>query len=103
MKRLWALAAAFAALSGTAFANDGQISRRDLAKMGLSEMKTLSDAQGMQVRGTFVIATSNTFVSGPSLNIVNFHISNGSTFAASGKVTVGIGVIAGGFSTASAH
>ncbi len=102
MKRLLALAAVFAIVAGTAIAGDGQVPHRDLAKMGLSGMTTLSDAQGMQVRGTFVIATSSTNVPG-GVNIVNFHFSNGTTFAISAKVTIGGGVIAGGFSTASAH
>lgn len=39
------------ALASPALAGDGQVSRSDLAAVGLGQMSVISDVQGMQVRG----------------------------------------------------
>src|SRR3974377_391429 len=52
MKKLALAVAVVGCLSASAFAADGRISDRSLAHMGLQGMKTMSDAQGMQIRGT---------------------------------------------------
>jgi hypothetical protein len=52
MKKLALAVAVVGCLSASAFAADGRISKGSLAHMGLQGMKTISDEQGMQVRGT---------------------------------------------------
>src|SRR5271169_5010003 len=52
MKKLALAVAVVGCLSASAFAADGRISKGSLAHMGLQGMKTMSDEQGMQVRGT---------------------------------------------------
>ncbi|MBN2579611.1 MAG: hypothetical protein JXB10_11525 [Pirellulales bacterium] len=51
MKYLLALLAVVALFAGQAVAADGNVSNDMLAKMGLSNMQTISDAQGTAVRG----------------------------------------------------
>ena len=51
MKSLYALAAIVAFSAVPAFAGEGHVSTNSLAKMGLAGMKTMNDAQGMQIRG----------------------------------------------------
>ena len=52
MKNLALAVAVVGCLSASAFAADGRISQGSLAHMGLQGMTTMSDAQGMHVRGT---------------------------------------------------
>lgn len=52
MKKLALAVAVVGCLSASAFAADGRLSERSLGHMGLQGMKTMSDAQGMHVRGT---------------------------------------------------
>lgn len=54
MKSLYALAAIVAFSAVPAFAGEGHVSTNSLAKMGLAGMKTMNDAQGMQIRGTSI-------------------------------------------------
>jgi len=51
MKVLFTVASVVAFSVAPAFAADGQVSHQSLAKMGLSGMKAMTDAQGMSVRG----------------------------------------------------
>jgi hypothetical protein len=51
MKRLLGLAAVFSLWAATAMAGDGRISSQSLAKVGLSGMTAISDAQGLEIRG----------------------------------------------------
>ena len=51
MKSLFAFASIVALSAAPALAADGQISSRSLAAMGLHGMATMSDADGMHVRG----------------------------------------------------
>jgi hypothetical protein len=51
MKKLALAVAVVGCLSASAFAADGRISQRSLAHMGLQGMTTMSDVQGMHVRG----------------------------------------------------
>jgi hypothetical protein len=50
-KTVLCVAAVIAMFAGSAAAANGRVSERSLAKMGLSEMKSLSDAQGTEIRG----------------------------------------------------
>lgn len=104
MRILFALVSVVGFSVAPAIAGDGQVSDASLARMGLSGMNVISDADGLSVRGqSIAVAGSFTHVSGPSVNLVNIPFSVGAHSAFSAKVTIGIGVIAGGFSTASAH
>jgi hypothetical protein len=51
MKKLALAVAVVGCLSASAFAADGRISQGSLAHMGLQGMTTMSDAQGMHIRG----------------------------------------------------
>ncbi|HEV3301286.1 MAG TPA: hypothetical protein VG055_16665 [Planctomycetaceae bacterium] len=124
MKSLYALAAIVAFSAVPAFAGEGHVSTNSLAKMGLAGMKTMNDAQGMQIRGTsiaVVAGVSFAHISGEggsagSINgyfAAGHHSASGANLsaAAAGDVTikgddvkVNFGfVAAGGFSTAKAH
>ena len=124
MKSLYALAAIVAFSAVPAFAGEGHVSNNSLAKMGLAGMKTMNDAQGMQIRGTsiaVVAGVSFAHISGEggsagSINgyfAAGHHSASGANLsaAAAGDVTikgddvkVNFGfVAAGGFSTAKAH
>jgi hypothetical protein len=124
MKSLYALAAIVAFSAVPAFAGEGQVSNNALAKMGLSSMKTMNDAQGMTVRGLSIAVVSGQSmaeISGEGGDAASqnsyfakgHHSANGANLsaAAAGDVTIkgdhtkiSFGfVAAGGFSTASAH
>jgi hypothetical protein len=61
MKSLYALAAIVAFSAAPAFAGEGHVSTNSLAKMGLSSLKAMDDAQGMAVRGQFAFASGTSF------------------------------------------
>src|ERR1700732_3374472 len=124
MKILYALAAIVAFSAVPAFAGEGHVSNNSLAKMGLAGMKTMNDAQGMQIRGTsiaVVAGVSYADISGDGGSAgsitgsfaAGHHSASGANLsaAAAGDVTikgddvkVNFGfVAAGGFSTAKAH
>ena len=69
MKGVLLTAAVAVALScSQSFAADGNVSNSSLAKMGLSNVKVMSDAEGMQVRGKLAIAwgRASASASGPN-------------------------------------
>jgi hypothetical protein len=103
MKTLFALAAVVGLSVAPAFAGDGQISNRSLARMGLPGMKALSDTEGMSIRGTSIaVATSHAFVSGgTTIPIINHPV--GTHFAISVTIAVGSGAFAVSGAVASAH
>src|SRR5580698_3400883 len=120
MKSLFALASVLAFAAAPALAADGQVSDQALAKMGLGSMKSVSDAQGMHIRGLSIAvvggyssAYTNTRNSGASTTNFYFaagnHSATGATASAAGQLTAsnyhisGTLVGAGGFATASAH
>jgi hypothetical protein len=124
MKSLYALAAIVAFSAAPAFAGEGHVSTNSLAKMGLSSLKAMDDAQGMTVRGTsFVIASGTSFAvqfggggAAGSVNTstgVGSHSASQNNFSVAGQteiVTVGPFVAtathvigAGGASSASAR
>ena len=83
-------------LAAPAIAGDGQISDRSLTKFGLAGMKTISDTEGLKIRGqSFVIAGSFTSVNGHVTS--NFSFTNG---IPAHTFQFGAGVAAGGFAVA---
>jgi hypothetical protein len=85
-----------------AFAGDGSLDQSSLSRMGLAGMKTLSDHDGMAIRGQFAIAYSSSFnTKGTTYTIINNPI--GQHFAISATVSVGGGLFSGGFASASSH
>jgi hypothetical protein len=85
-----------------AFAGDGSLDQSSLSRMGLAGMKTLSDHDGMAIRGQLAIAYSSSFnTKGTTYTIVNNPI--GQHFAISATVSVGGGLFSGGIASASAH
>ncbi len=58
MKTVFAFATLVCLSAGSAFAADNQVADQTLAKMGLGEMKVMSDAQGMNVRGMALVSVS---------------------------------------------
>jgi hypothetical protein len=123
MKTLLSIASVLVLSAAPAMAGQGHVSNQSLAKMGLSGMQTMSDAQGMQIRGTSIAVVagfSYAHISGEggSAGSVNGYFAAGHTSAsganlsaaASGDVKIGEDssvkfgfVAAGGFSTAKAH
>jgi hypothetical protein len=119
MKILFALASIVAFSVAPAFAGEGQVSEQSLGKMGLSGMKAMSDAQGMQIRGQSIAVVGGfsqaaTFGRGGEATSVNFYFAAGQHSASggnlSGAATLTLGrnssltiVAAGGFSSASAR
>src|SRR5580704_8099836 len=61
MKTLLSVAAVVVLAAAPAMAGDGRVSHQSLAKMGLAGMQTMSDSQGMAVRGQFAIASGTSF------------------------------------------
>jgi hypothetical protein len=59
MKNLLAILAVVAVSASAALAGDGNIPQSTLSSMGLSGLKTISDAQGLKVRGMGAIASVN--------------------------------------------
>jgi hypothetical protein len=58
MKTVLAFATLVCLSAGSAFAADNQVADQTLAKMGLGNMKVMSDEQGMQVRGMALVSVS---------------------------------------------
>jgi hypothetical protein len=111
MKYLLMTLAVVVIFAGQALATDGNLSNDMLAKMGLSGMSVMSDAQGAAVRGmgyAAVYGTSyaNLYGSG-SVNGYSAVSNTGSNpYIAGGIAVSGVGnssgrfVVAGGFSVA---
>jgi hypothetical protein len=103
MRRFISLACAIALMGAPAFAGDGQVSKRSLARMGLGGMKVTTDQEGLQVRGTsFAFAASFAF-GGTTVLSIGSPVSVGNHFAFSANVVIGSGSFAGGAGAASAH
>jgi hypothetical protein len=96
MKSLFALAAVIAFAAAPAFAGEGHVSHKSLSNMGLSGMKSMTDAQGMGVRGLSIAV-----VTGDSnVNLGHGNSADSQFFAAGGP---GKGThSAAGFSASSA-
>jgi hypothetical protein len=82
MKIVLCMASLVAFAVTPAFAGEGHVSNRSLSNMGLAGMKTLSDSQGMQVRGlSIAIAGGGSFASingvGGSAGTINFYLAAG--------------------------
>lgn len=127
MKVLLGLAAVVAFSAASAMAGEGRLSDQSLAKMGLAGMHSMSDAQGMHIRGMSVIVGGGSTASisgvGGHASSTNFYLATGA-HSASGdnasvagdttttSVSVGHFTVsktttnvigAGGFSSASSH
>jgi hypothetical protein len=76
MRTFAAVVAVLALVAAPALAGDGNVPRGTLSAMGLSGLKTLSDAQGLKVRGMGASATVN----GSSFAIM-FDLANPPSFA----------------------
>jgi hypothetical protein len=59
MRTFAAVVAVLALVAAPALAGDGNVPRGTLSSMGLSGLKTMSDAQGLKVRGMGARATVN--------------------------------------------
>jgi hypothetical protein len=115
MKILLAVATVLALTAAPAFAGEGQVSHKSLAKMGLSSMQTLSDNDGMQIRGLSIAvvggwSTAGALTFNGYATTTNFYFAAGSHSASGSNASIagsgglfGSVVGAGGFSTASAH
>jgi len=120
MKSILAFASVVAFSVAPAFAGEGQVSNPSLAKMGLSGMKAMSDAQGMNVRGLSIavvggFSQASIHSGGGEASSTNFyfaagkHSANGANLSGAAALNVNgyhtslTVVAAGGFSTASAH
>jgi hypothetical protein len=102
MKFLLASLSVLFLLATPAFAGDGSLDQSSLSRMGLAGMKTLSDHDGMAIRGQFAIAYSSSFnTKGTTYTIINKPV--GQHFAISATVSVGGGLFSGGFASASSH
>jgi hypothetical protein len=99
---LASLSALFVLSVAPAYAGDGSLDQSSLSRMGLAGMKTLSDHDGMAIRGQFAIAYSSSFnTKGTTYTIINNPI--GQHFAISATVSVGGGLFSGGFASASSR
>jgi type V secretory pathway adhesin AidA len=125
MKSLFALASVLIFSAAPAFAGEGQVSHQSLSNMGLTGMKAMTDAQGMQVRGLSVAvagghSTANVNLGfGNNASSSNFyfaagkHSASGANLSAATIVSIDVDghyvssnttiIAAGGFSTAKAH
>lgn len=92
MKILLGVASILAFSVASASAGEGRVSEQSLAKMGLAGMKTMSDAQGTQLRGLSVVvggfssATINGV--GGSASSVNFYYASGKKEASGENLSV---------------
>jgi hypothetical protein len=82
MKVLLGLAAVVAFSAASAMAGDGRLSDQSLAKMGLAGMHSMSDVQGLHIRGLSVIVGGG---SSASINGVGGHATSTNFYLASGK------------------
>lgn len=85
-------AVALACLFWANTANAAEIPRQTLATMGLSDMATMTDVQGLEVRGQgWVRIWGNTSFSSP------YHLTSHGPFAFRIESTSGNGALAGSF------
>src|ERR1700728_1692362 len=64
MKSLYAVAAIVALSAVPTFASEGHVTTNSLAKMGLAGMKSMDDAQGMNIRGLSIAVVSGGGIAG---------------------------------------
>jgi hypothetical protein len=64
MKSLYAVAAIVALSAVPTFAGEGHVTTNSLAKMGLAGMKSMDDAQGMNIRGLSIAVVSGGSIAG---------------------------------------
>jgi hypothetical protein len=109
MKILVALVTVVSLSAAPALARDSQISKHSLARMGLQGMTTMSDADGMSIRGQAILVVfAHTFLStGSSADVLA-----SATGVTSGFISVSVtqsfntskgSLFAGSVGTASAH
>ena len=104
MKSLIALVCVVSLSAAAAVAGDGRISDNSLAKIGLSAMKPMTDAHGLQIRGMSAQAGGFSIATVGGATAVNAYYGNGGESARGGDVSVAVSnfhvVIAGGRSGA---
>jgi hypothetical protein len=92
MKVLLGLAAFVAFSATSALAGEGRVSDQSLAKMGLANMKTMSDSQGLRIRGLSVIVGGGSYATihgvGGSAGSVNFYLATGKHSAQGNNASV---------------
>lgn len=112
MKMLLAVASVLVLTAAPAFAAEGQVSDQSLAKMGLSGMQTMSDNDGMQVRGLSIAVVGGfSTASVPGASSTNFYFAAGHHSASGNNASVAGSISgyhvtivgAGGFSSAHAY
>ncbi len=92
MKVLFGLAAVVAFSATSAMAAEGQVSNHSLTNMGLAGMKSMSDTQGLQIRGLSVIVGGGSTASihgvGGSASSTNFYLATGKHSASGNNASV---------------
>jgi hypothetical protein len=92
MKSLIAFASVVALSVVPAFAAQGHVSNQSLANMGLAGMKSMADAQGMQLRGLSVKVGGGSIAGiagvGGGAASVNFYSANGKHSASGENASV---------------
>ena len=92
MKVLFGLAAVVAFSATSAMAAEGQVSNHSLANMGLAGMKSMSDTQGLHIRGLSVIVGGGSTASihgvGGSASSTNFYLATGKHSASGNNASV---------------
>jgi hypothetical protein len=93
MKSLIAFASVVALSVVPAYAAEGHVSNQALAKMGLSGMKAMADAQGAQIRGLSIAvagggSTATIHGVGGSASSTNFYLAAGKHSASGNNASV---------------
>jgi hypothetical protein len=92
MKTLLSVAALVVFAVAPAMAGDGRVPQQSLAKMGLSGMQTMSDSQGMAVRGQSAYASGTSFAiqfgGGGAAGSINTSSASGGTSASQNNFSV---------------
>jgi hypothetical protein len=73
MKQLFGFAAILLLSAASATAGDGRLSYQSLGKIGLGGMTSLSDAQGMEIRGLGVYDEGSSYEKGEKGEKYNHH------------------------------
>jgi hypothetical protein len=92
MKVLFGLAAVVAFSAVSAMAGEGRVSNNALANMGLSGMKSMTDTQGMHIRGLSVTVGGGSiaFIGGVGggAGSINYYSANGKHSASGDNASV---------------
>ena len=99
MKNLIALASVLALSVVPAFAAEGHVSDQSLAKMGLTGMKTMTDTQGLQIRGMSATAGGYSIASVPGAGAASTTYASGSHSAEAAGVSIAALSISGQYVT----